>query len=89
MSSERKNLILISTFYMLFFMAGGVISQYLPLFYSNIGFNYKAIGTILSIGSIASVIAQPFAASFSDKSNNKINIGAAVYEDYQRVPHCR
>lgn len=22
-------------------------------------------------------------------SNNKINIGAAVYEDYQRVPHCR
>lgn len=74
MSSERKNLILISTFYMLFFMAGGVISQYLPLFYSNVGFNYKAIGTILSIGSIASVIAQPFAASFSDKSNNKINI---------------
>ena len=74
MSSERKNLILISTFYMLFFMAGGVISQYLPLFYSNVGFNYKAIGTILSIGSIASVIAQPFVASFSDKSNNKINI---------------
>ncbi|MBN2837709.1 MAG: MFS transporter, partial [Fusobacteriaceae bacterium] len=70
----KKELTWISSFYMLFFMAGGVVSQYLPIFYSYRNYNYSKIGIILSIGSIFSVLFQPIAATISDKVDKKIKV---------------
>lgn len=70
----KKELTWISSFYMLFFMAGGVVSQYLPIFYSYRNYDYSKIGIILSIGSIFSVLFQPIAATISDKVDKKIKV---------------
>ncbi len=46
-------------FYLLAYMSGGVFNTFLPLYFKEKGFDQTTIGTLLAIGPLVAILAQP------------------------------
>ena len=58
-------------FYTLYFMALAVASSFINIYFSEIGFSIRQIGTLAAIGSAVSVAAQPLWGLLSDRTGHK------------------
>jgi PPP family 3-phenylpropionic acid transporter len=61
-------------FYAVMYMGNAVYSTFIPVYLNNIGFNSTSIGTLLAVGPMVAVIAQPVWGLVTDRSTFKNNV---------------
>lgn len=61
-------------YYAFSFMAPAIFAAFLPVYLSTKGYNQTAIGTLLAVGPVVTVMAQPAWGVASDKSRYKNNV---------------
>jgi PPP family 3-phenylpropionic acid transporter len=61
-------------FYMVIYMGNAVYGTFLPIYFQSVGATPSEIGTLLSLGPLVALLAQPFWGSRGDQANNKNTI---------------
>ncbi|MBP3964023.1 MFS transporter [Paenibacillus lignilyticus] len=61
-------------FYVFFYMANAVYGTFIPLYFQHIGFTQSQIGTLLGLGPLVAILAQPIWGLFSDRARTKNSI---------------
>ncbi|MFH5181882.1 MFS transporter [Paenibacillus sp. TAB 01] len=65
-------------FYMVFYMGNAVYGTYLPVYFQSIGASATQIGTLLSLGPLVAVLAQPLWGSVGDRAKTKNTVLALL-----------
>ncbi len=73
---ERSDLMPVNLYYFLFFyvityMGNAVYSTFIPVYFLNIGFSPSQIGTLLSLGPLVAILAQPVWGALGDRARTK------------------
>ncbi|QHW33068.1 MFS transporter [Paenibacillus rhizovicinus] len=61
-------------FYVFLYMANAVYGTFIPLYFQHIGFTQAQIGTLLGLGPLIAILAQPVWGLFSDRAKTKNSI---------------
>ncbi|WP_407083045.1 MFS transporter [Paenibacillus aurantius] len=61
-------------FYVFIYMSNAVYGTFIPLYFQDVGFTQSQIGTLLSLGPLVAVLAQPVWGTFSDRARTKNGI---------------
>lgn len=65
-------------YYLVFYMGNAVYGTYLPVYFQSIGATPTQIGTLLSMGPLVAVLAQPLWGSVGDRAKTKNSVLAAL-----------
>ncbi|TJY43573.1 MFS transporter [Cohnella pontilimi] len=68
------NLTFFVLFYFFIYMGNAVYGTFIPLYFQNIGFTQSQIGTLLSIGPLVAILAQPVWGTVSDRARTKNSV---------------
>ncbi|MBM7565214.1 MFS transporter [Paenibacillus sacheonensis] len=68
------NLVYFLLFYFFFYMGNAVYGTFIPLYFQHAGFTQSQIGTLLGLGPLIAVLAQPFWGLLSDRAKTKNSI---------------
>lgn len=68
------NLAYLLFFYVFIYMGNAVYGTFLPLYFQKIGFTQSQIGTLLSLGPLIAILAQPVWGTLSDRARTKNSI---------------
>ncbi|SFJ45041.1 MFS transporter, PPP family, 3-phenylpropionic acid transporter [Paenibacillus sp. UNC496MF] len=61
-------------FYAFFYMGNAVYGTFIPLYFQHVGFTQSQIGTLLGLGPLIAILAQPIWGLFSDRAKTKNSI---------------
>ncbi|MDB4865713.1 MAG: transporter [Cohnella sp.] len=61
-------------FYFFIYMSNAVYGTFIPLYFQNIGFSQPQIGTLLSVGPLVAILAQPVWGTVSDRAKTKNSV---------------
>jgi PPP family 3-phenylpropionic acid transporter len=79
-SNEERNTIMIYflLFYTVFYSGNAIYGTFIPVYFQSIGATPSQIGTLLSLGPLVAVLAQPMWGTLSDRAANKNSILALL-----------
>jgi PPP family 3-phenylpropionic acid transporter len=61
-------------FYVFIYMSNAVYGTFIPLYFQHLGFTQPQIGTLLSLGPLIAILAQPVWGTLSDRAKTKNRI---------------
>lgn len=61
-------------FYIVIYMGNAVYGTFIPVYFTDIGFTPSQIGTLLSLGPLVAILAQPVWGALSDRARSKNRI---------------
>ncbi|WP_308639673.1 MFS transporter [Paenibacillus silvisoli] len=61
-------------FYVFIYMGNAVYGTFIPLYFQHVGFTPSQIGTLLGLGPLIAILAQPAWGTFSDRARTKNRI---------------
>ncbi|MBW7455188.1 MFS transporter [Paenibacillus sepulcri] len=61
-------------FYVFIYMSNAVYGTFIPLYFQHVGFSQSQIGTLLSLGPLIAILAQPVWGTLSDRARTKNSI---------------
>jgi PPP family 3-phenylpropionic acid transporter len=70
----KYNLYYFLFFYVFIYMGNAVYGTFIPIYFLDVGFTQTQIGTLLSLGPLVAILAQPIWGSLSDRSKTKNRI---------------
>ena len=61
-------------FYAFFYMGNAVYGTFIPLYFQHVGFTQSQIGTLLGLGPLIAILAQPLWGLYSDRAKTKNSV---------------
>lgn len=65
-------------FYMIVYMGNAVYGTYIPVYFQSVGASPAQIGSLLSLGPLVAVLAQPLWGTIGDRSKTKNSVLALL-----------
>jgi len=70
----RANLYYFLLFYVVIYMGNAIYGTFIPVYFQKVGFTQSQIGTLLSLGPLIAILAQPIWGTLSDRTKTKNRI---------------